>query len=133
MTLQQLHYFKAACRYQNISKAAESLNISQSSISTVIKNLENEFGVNLIKRQRIGFMLTPEGELFLSLAQGLLEHVEKVEKQMGDIHQEHRPIQFGIPPMICAIMLPTLFSELKTPVSDLICQSITTSTATRGW
>ena len=114
MTLQQLHYFKAACRYKNISKAAESLNISQSSISMVIKKLESEFCVDLIKRQRIGFVLTREGELFLAFAQCQLEHVEKLVKQMGDIHQKHWPIQFGIPPMICAILLPTLFSALKT-------------------
>lgn len=113
MNLQQLRYFKAACRYQNISKAAESLNISQSSISTVIKNLESEFGVHLIKRQRIGFALTPEGEQFLSLAEGLLEHAERVETVMGESNRKHRPIQFGIPPMICAILMPALFPALE--------------------
>jgi len=111
MNFQHLRYFKAACQYHNISKAAEKANISQSSISAAIKSLEREYGVILIKRQRVGFVLTPEGQTFLSLIDSLIEHIDKIEGIMADASQKHKTIRFGIPPMICAIFLRTLFKE----------------------
>ena len=113
MNLQHLKYFKLACYYQNISKAAQKLHIAQSSLSLAIKSLEKEFGVCLIKRQRVGFALTPEGERFLILADGLLEHAERVNSLMTDEARRHKEIRLGIPPMVGAVMLPTLFSEFS--------------------
>ncbi len=113
MNLHHLYYFKLACEHLNISKAAERANISQSSLSAAIKNLEREFGVSLIKRQRTGFVLTPEGREFLSLAESLLEHANMMESVMSDIGKKHKTIRFGIPPMICSIILPKLFFDFE--------------------
>lgn len=119
MNLQHLRYFKLACHYQNISKAAQKLHIAQSSLSLAIKSLEKEFGVCLIQRQRVGFALTPEGERFLTLADELLEHAERVISLMTDEARRHKEIRFGIPPMIGAILLPTLFSEFSRTHPDI--------------
>ena len=89
MNLQHLRYFKLACAYQNISKAAQKLNIAQSSLSLAIKSLESEFGICLIKRQRVGFVLTPEGERFLALTEGLLDHADRVVTLMTDESNQH--------------------------------------------
>ena len=43
MTLNQLEYFCAVCRYHSITRAAESLFVSQPTISASIRNLEKEF------------------------------------------------------------------------------------------
>ena len=40
MTLDQLRYFSAVCKYGSVSQGAESLNISQPSVSNAIANLE---------------------------------------------------------------------------------------------
>ena len=47
MTLDQLRYFTAVCKYGSVSRGAESLSISQPSVSNAITNLEKEFGVEL--------------------------------------------------------------------------------------
>ena len=47
MTLNQLEYFCAVCRYHSITRAAESLFVSQPTISTSIRNLEKEFHLRL--------------------------------------------------------------------------------------
>lgn len=119
MNFQHLRYFRAACSEQNISRAAEKLNISQSSISLAIKNLEKEFGVMLIKRQKVGFALTEDGADFLALADSLLEHIDHVEAIMAEKKAHRKTINFGIPPMLCAIYLPVLFGSFKKEHSDI--------------
>ena len=119
MNFQHLRYFRAACSEQNISRAAEKLNVSQSSISLAIKNLENEFGISLIKRQRVGFALTEDGADFLALVDSLLEHIEKVQAIMAEKKALRKTINFGIPPMLCAIYLPVLFGSFQKEHSDI--------------
>ena len=51
MTIDQLRYFQAVCKYNGISRAAEALNISQPSVSNAIAKLEKEFGVELFQRK----------------------------------------------------------------------------------
>ena len=47
MTPLQMKYFDAVCRFQNISKAAASLHISQPTITISIQALESELGIKL--------------------------------------------------------------------------------------
>ena len=44
LELQQLRYFKTVAEYQNISKAAEALNLTQPALSRSIKALEEDLG-----------------------------------------------------------------------------------------
>lgn len=119
MTLQQLTYFMASCRYQNISRAAEELHISQPSISAAIKNLEEEFGVRLIVRGRVGFTLTEAGEELLSLAEGLLEHADRVQGIMVDKGRKNHKIRLGMPPMSGTILFPLLYSDFLKKHSEV--------------
>ena len=64
MKLTQLEYFCVAARYHNITKAANELFVTQPSVSSAIKSLEEEFGVNLFYRHNNKLTLTPEGEKF---------------------------------------------------------------------
>ncbi len=119
MTLQQLTYFMVACRYQNISRAAEELHISQPSVSAAIKNLEEEFGVRLIVRGRVGFTLTEAGEELLSLAEGLLEHADRVQGIMVDKGRKNHKIRLGMPPMSGTILFPLLYSDFLEKHSEV--------------
>lgn len=111
MTLQQLIYFHTACRHGNLSRAAEELHVSQPSVSAAIKNLENEFGVILIRRRSTGFVLTEEGETLRELAQGLISHAERVTAVMAQSGNERRTVRLGMPPMAGAILLPRIYAE----------------------
>ena len=50
MELRQLKYFIKVAELKNFSEAAQQLNISQSTLSQQIRQLENELGVNLLLR-----------------------------------------------------------------------------------
>ena len=70
MTNAEIEAFLTICEYGSISKAAEKLFISQSSLSTKIKTLENKMGCALFVRGKglRGIHLTEEGRRFLELA-----------------------------------------------------------------
>ena len=70
MTLLEIEAFLAVVKYGNISLAAKELYITQPTMSTRIKIMENEMGYSLIKRQKglRTVQLTPEGKKFLIIA-----------------------------------------------------------------
>jgi len=109
MTLDQLRYFLAVCRYSGVSRAAEALNISQPSISNAIANLEKEFDVALFSRQRKRLILTKEGMDFLQLAKSLVAQADSTVKTMHTIGQTNRVLRLGVPPMIGSLVLPMLY------------------------
>ncbi len=52
MNIQQLQYFVTICRYNNFTKAAEALNLSQPGISFAMKELEKECELKLFDRKK---------------------------------------------------------------------------------
>ena len=79
MTLQQLRYAISVANNKSINKAAEELFISQPSLSSGIKDLEEEIGVELFLRSNKGVITTPEGEEFLAYARQMLDIYSLVE------------------------------------------------------
>ncbi|NMA85280.1 MAG: LysR family transcriptional regulator [Epulopiscium sp.] len=79
MTLQQLRYAISVANNKSMNKAAEELFISQPSLSSGIKELEEEIGLDLFLRSNKGVVITPEGEEFLAYARQMLEIYRLVE------------------------------------------------------
>lgn len=123
MTLAQLRYFQTACRLGNITAAAKQLHISQPSVSIAIKELEDEFGLDLLDRSSHSFSLTPEGAIFYQQVDGLLSHAEELERSMKDLSQSQRNLRLGIPPMIGTLLLPQLLSDPEPNVELTITES----------
>lgn len=73
MELFQLRSFQAVAQAGNLTRAAESLHLSQSALSVQVRNLENELGVELFTRQAKGMRLTSAGEALLPHAEEILE------------------------------------------------------------
>lgn len=97
MELRVLQYFLAVAREQSILRAAESLHLSQPTLSTQIKNMDEELGKQLLIRGTKGsrkITLTEEGMLLKKRAEEILELVRKTESEitlsdsiiMGDIY-----------------------------------------------
>ena len=60
MTLMQLKYVITVAGESSLNVAAKKLFISQPSLSTAIKTLEKEIGIEIFRRSKSGIMLTPE-------------------------------------------------------------------------
>lgn len=72
MNLRQLNIFTEVCREMNMSRAAKNLYISQSSVSQVIQELEQEYRVRLFDRLAKKIYLTGEGQKLLFHASQVL-------------------------------------------------------------
>lgn len=77
--LRLLNAFVAVAETENVGKAAERLNISQSPLSRQIMQLEAQLGLALFERVRQRVRLTDEGRQFLGEARGLLLRAGEVE------------------------------------------------------
>ena len=82
MELRVLQYFLAVTREQSISGAAESLHLSQPTLSRQIKDMEDELGKQLIIRGNRKITLTEEGMILRKRAEEILELVEKTEHEI---------------------------------------------------
>ncbi len=86
LELRVLQYFLAVAREQNISSAAESLHLSQPTLSTQLKALEQELGKQLLIRGTKGsrkVLLTEEGMILRKRAEEILELVRMTENEIS--------------------------------------------------
>lgn len=112
MNINQLQYFQATCKYENISKASQELHVSQSAISKSIRELEREFEINLFNRLSNTLTLTTEGKHFLEHTNKILEDVHMLHVQVKDIKQSNNIIKIGITPLVGSCLLPPFYQEL---------------------
>ena len=85
MEIRVLQYFLAIAREQSIIRAAESLHLSQPTLSTQIKNMEEELGKQLLIRGTKGsrkVTLTEEGMILRKRAEEILDLVKKTENEI---------------------------------------------------
>ncbi len=78
-SLRQVRYFIATANSGQISQAGIALNVSQSAITAAIKQLEDNLGVSLFRRQPSGVSLTAEGGRFLHHARSIMAAVNAAE------------------------------------------------------
>lgn len=87
MELRVLQYFLAVAREQSISGAAESLHLSQPTLSTQLKAMEDELGKQLLIRGTKGsrkVTLTEEGMILRKRAAEILSLVQKTEQEISN-------------------------------------------------
>jgi len=76
--LRHLRYFVAVAEMENVSRAAtQRLHVAQPSLSRQIRDLEDEVGVQLLKRTAKSVRLTEAGRAFLEEARAILRHADK--------------------------------------------------------
>ena len=91
MTLLQLKYVVTAATAGTISEAAKQLYITQPSLTSAIKELENELGITIFKRTNRGILLSAEGEEFLGYARQVIEQTNLIEERyVGSAQIRHR-------------------------------------------
>lgn len=88
MDIRRLQCFLAVAFERNLTRAAESLYISQSALSGQIKQLEEELEYPLFVRQPRGMALTREGETLLPYARSVIQSMKDFETRAHDLRSE---------------------------------------------
>ncbi|APX90827.1 hypothetical protein BV394_14815 [Brevirhabdus pacifica] len=112
MNLKQLKYFIKASETENLSRAAQSLNIAQTALGLQIRNLEEELGTELITRHSRGVGLTEAGRLFA-------ERARQVQKLLDDTVQDIRELADPGRPRVNMGLTPSVMDLLGARVFDL--------------
>ncbi|MBN3573172.1 LysR family transcriptional regulator [Vibrio neptunius] len=79
-----LQAFLATAEYLNLTHAAESLNMTQGAVSRQIQSLESLMGVSLFYRRARGLALTPEGSMFVPLAQDIIKRLQRSVREVSE-------------------------------------------------
>jgi DNA-binding transcriptional LysR family regulator len=114
MELRHLRYFCAVAEEQSFTSAARRLHVSQSGVSGQVRNLEEELGVTLLRRNQREVALTPEGAVFLRDAQEILARVKQAAEIVARASQgEYGKLRIGICGTASPPFLPRLIREFK--------------------
>lgn len=124
MTLLQLKYFIETHRTGSTQKAAEKLNVSQSTVSVAIRSLEEELGVRLFDRTPRGLFLNDAGrELFLK-SEDILRQLDSMVAGLKKYSDKNRLIRIGMPPLLNMGHWPELFPVLKKNFPDISFETV---------
>lgn len=98
----------------SFTKAAEDLHYAQSSISKMIADLENEWGMILLERSKSGVCLTSAGEQLLPFLRKALEGYNELEGQICRMRGlETGVVRIGTFSSVAINWLPNVFSKLQ--------------------
>lgn len=87
MNTEHLAYILEAYKCGSVNKAAKNCYISQSTLSSIIKNVEDEIGYPLFRRTRTGLSPTPEGEVFMTHAEKIIierRNIQRIPESMAE-------------------------------------------------
>lgn len=120
MELYQLEYFRILCKHGNFTSASEELMVTQPAVSTAIKKLEDEYGVELIDRQTKVFTLTRTGETLLKHAVRIHNAVSDLNLDLNAAAKNRRElIRLGLPLTMCPELLPKLITDFAISHMDI--------------
>ena len=88
MNTRQAEYILMIVREGSITSAAKKLNVSQPSLSQMVRNIETNYNIQLFDRTEIPMKLTYAGEKYVECARAVLAAEVNLENQLHDIRQE---------------------------------------------
>ncbi len=114
MELRHLRYFVAVAEALNFTKAAALLRVAQPALSRRVQDLEDEIGVDLLKRSPRGVLLTAEGKVFLDKTRHILRLAdESVEQVRALARGEYGEMHLGYAPAPTVEILPPALAAFQ--------------------
>lgn len=114
MNLRALHYFVTLADLKHFSKAADACFVSQPTLSTQIRKLEEELGIQLVERSPKNILLTPVGEEIARRAQQVLHEIEQIRTLARRSHQpDEGTLRLGLFPTLAPYLLPHVVPQLR--------------------
>ncbi|MBA5639309.1 LysR family transcriptional regulator [Duganella sp. LX20W] len=109
MDLRSLRYFVETVKLNSFTLAAESLHVTQSTISKMVRQLEDEVGAQLLVRDGRRLTLTDTGQVVYARGEDMLATMRQLNLELRDIQAAKAgSLTVGIPPMINLLFTPVL-------------------------
>ena len=131
MTLLQLKYIVAIDRYGHFGKAAEACGLTQSTLSLMVKKLEEELDVRIFDRDAHPVAATEIGRRIIDQAKVVLFNVDQITQMTGSEKEAiSGPLKIALISTVSPILVPGLFKYLgnKYPSISLQTEEMLTDT-----
>lgn len=114
MELRQLEYFLMVSKLNSFTRAAENLYVSQPTVTSTIRCLEEELGIQLFDRSQKIVALTNEGHVFLKHVEHVMQDVSITITEMKNLKNlSQGTVKIAIPPAIAGSSFFKVFSLFK--------------------
>lgn len=119
MTLQQLKYVCALDLHRNFSRAAESMHVSQPTLTMQVRKLENEMGFNIFNRQSSPLEPTSKGREVIRRAQRILSEANALHAYVQDLQNSLAGrFRLAIIPTLAPSLLPRFLPDFLATHTD---------------
>jgi len=123
LNLQDLRYLVALAEHRHFGRAAEACHVSQPTLSSQIRKLEEELGVTLLERTNKRVDLTPVGSQILTHAREALAQAA----QMEAVARASRdplvgPLKLGVIPTLAPYLMPRILKPLRQAYPGLVIE-----------
>jgi LysR family hydrogen peroxide-inducible transcriptional activator len=123
MNLRDLRYALAVAEHRHFGRAAELCHISQPTLSTQLRKLEEELGVVLFERTNKSVATTPAGEALLAHARAAVDAADAMLALAQASRDPLRgPLRLGVIPTLAPYLLPLVFGPLRDALPDLVVE-----------
>jgi DNA-binding transcriptional LysR family regulator len=123
VSTRQLRAFRLVALHRNFTRAAESLFITPSGLSVLIRELEGRVGFRLFDRTTRHVELTPNGRELLAVIQRNLEELDAAIANIGrSAKRGPQSISLGTTPLVAANILPVAMREFRKQQPDIRIQ-----------
>ncbi|MGX9148267.1 LysR family transcriptional regulator [Mesorhizobium sp. 128a] len=112
MEFRQLKYFVGVVEAGSFTKAAAMLNVAQSALSLHVRQLEEEFGSQLLIRDRSGISVTPSGAKLLERARTILNEIRVTKIEMSSTAASGE-VTIGIPSGAARVLSGPLLEAVR--------------------
>lgn len=114
MDLRQLKYFVEVGKHRSFTKAAQTLFLSQPSLSKMVRSLEDELEVQLIDRTGRTIELTDAGEVVYGHAERILNSMDDLSSSLYDVmNLKKGSVSIGLPPVIGTVYFPKIIGDFQ--------------------
>jgi DNA-binding transcriptional LysR family regulator len=128
VTLRQLRAFYEVAHTQSFTLAARAMNLTQSAVSMLIRQLESEYGMALFDRIQRSAQLTEVGRLMLPITERILDDLQQVYEGAADIKALKRgTLRLAVSQMLACSILPEITSEFVRLYPDISLHVIDTT------
>lgn len=135
MNTKQLQYVITLAQEGSFSKAADTLNITQPSLSQYIKKIEKQIGLELFDRTNGDVRLTDAGKVYIETGRKILDLEHRMENSFTDLSSyKTGSLIIGAAPYRAASMLPTIAHAFQSihPGMHLVVREGTTAELVEG-
>lgn len=124
---------------RSMTKAAETLYMTQPALTKRIKAMEEQWNVEIVKRSSQGVLFTEEGHYLVKKANIMLDFLQEINNHFAEKASSRELLRIGVPNSFARLHMPALFKEYKARFdrlqiatvpnsSDILLQKLTDGT-----